>query len=145
MLKLQHSGHLMQIADSLEKTLMLGKIEGRRKRGWRDEMVGWHHQFNGHELGQTPGDGEEQGGLASAAHGVAKSWTQLGDCTTTTISFYPFLVSLSLLPHLGVPGIISLVNSLHPRPCLRVCFGMNPNCDSWLPPADKWWSRSENL
>ena len=35
MLKLQHSGHLMQIADSLEKTLMLGKIEGRRKRGDR--------------------------------------------------------------------------------------------------------------
>ena len=75
MLKLQHSGHLMQIADSLEKTLMLGKIEGRRKRGWRDEIVGWHHQFNGHELGQSPGDGEEQGGLASAVHGVAKSRT----------------------------------------------------------------------
>ena len=73
MLKLQHSGHLMQIADSLEKTLMLGKIEGRRKRGWRGEMVGWHHQFNGHELGQTPGDGEEQGGLASAAHGTMSS------------------------------------------------------------------------
>ena len=48
--------------DSLEKTLMLGKIEGRR-RGWQDEMVGWHHRFNGHELGQTPGGGERQGGL----------------------------------------------------------------------------------
>ena len=42
-LKLQHSGHLMQRADSFEKTLMLGKIEGRRKRGRQDdEMVGWH-------------------------------------------------------------------------------------------------------
>ena len=39
-LKLQYFGHLMQRADSLEKTLMLGKIEGRRRR---DEMVGWHH------------------------------------------------------------------------------------------------------
>ena len=43
-LKLQYFGHLMQKADSLEKTLMLGKIEGRRRRGMtEDEMVGWHH------------------------------------------------------------------------------------------------------
>ena len=41
-LRLQYFVHLMQRADSLEKTLMLGKIEGRRRRG-RDEMVGWHH------------------------------------------------------------------------------------------------------
>ena len=37
---------------------MLGKSEGRRRRGRQDEILGWHHQFNGHELGQTPGDGE---------------------------------------------------------------------------------------
>ena len=43
-LKLQYFGHLRQRADSLEKTLMLRKIEGRRRRGVReDEMVGWHH------------------------------------------------------------------------------------------------------
>ena len=60
-LKLQYFGHLMGRASSLEKTLMLGKIEGRRKRG--HEMVGWHHRWNGHELGQTLGDGEAQGGL----------------------------------------------------------------------------------
>ena len=42
MLKLQYFGHLMQRADSLEKTLMLGKIEGRRRCA-EDEMVGWHH------------------------------------------------------------------------------------------------------
>ena len=42
--KLQYCGHLMQRADSLEKTLMLGKIEGKRRRGaTEDEMVGWHH------------------------------------------------------------------------------------------------------
>ena len=41
---------------------MLGKIEGRRKRASEDEMAGWHHQFNGHELGQTPGD-KGQGSL----------------------------------------------------------------------------------
>ena len=42
-LKLQYFGHLMQKVDSLEKTLMLGKIEGRRRRAIEDEMVGWHH------------------------------------------------------------------------------------------------------
>ena len=40
--KLQYFGHLMQKADSLEKTLMLGKFEGRRRRGRGVEMVGWH-------------------------------------------------------------------------------------------------------
>ena len=54
-LKLQYFGHLRQTADSLEKTLMLGKIEGRRRRGWQDEMVGWHHWFIGHELGANSG------------------------------------------------------------------------------------------
>ena len=49
----------------MEKTLILGKVEGRRKRGvTEDEMVGWHHQFNGHEFEQTPGDSEEQRSLA---------------------------------------------------------------------------------
>ena len=48
-LKLQYFGHLMQRADSFEKTLMLGKIEGRRRRG-EDKMVGWHHRLNGHEF-----------------------------------------------------------------------------------------------
>ena len=48
----------------LKKALMLGKIKDRRRIGTReDEMVGWHHRFNGHELGQTPGDGEGPGSL----------------------------------------------------------------------------------
>ena len=50
-LKLQYFGHLMRRADSLEKTLMLGKSEGRRRRGRQDEMVGWHHRLNGHGFG----------------------------------------------------------------------------------------------
>ena len=44
--ELQYFGHLMQKADSFEKTLMLGKIEGKTE----DDIVGWHHQFNGHEF-----------------------------------------------------------------------------------------------
>ena len=57
-LKLQYFGHLMKRADSLEKTLMLGMIEEKRTR--EDGMVGWHHQFNGHKLEQTPGEDEGQ-------------------------------------------------------------------------------------
>ena len=50
-LELQYFGHLMWRADSLEKTLMLGKIEGRKNKGkTEDEMVEWHHQLNGDEF-----------------------------------------------------------------------------------------------
>ena len=64
-LKLQYFGHPMRRTDSLEKTLMLGKIEGGKRRG--QQMVGWHHQLNGHEFEQTLGDGEGQGSLASCS------------------------------------------------------------------------------
>ena len=50
-LKLQYFGHLMRRAGSLEKTLRLGKIEGKEEKGTtEDKMVGWHHQLNGHEF-----------------------------------------------------------------------------------------------
>ena len=64
-LKLQYFGHLMWGAKSLEKTLILGKIEGRERRRWqRMRWLDSITDFNGHELGQTLGAGEEQGGLA---------------------------------------------------------------------------------
>ena len=62
-LKPQYFGHLMQKADSFEKTLMLGKIEGRRRRGQQRIRVGWHHRLNGHGFEWTPGVGDGQGGL----------------------------------------------------------------------------------
>ena len=61
-LKLQYFGQLMQRTDSLEKFLMLGKIEDKGKMGG-SEKVGWHHQFNGHESEQILGDNEGQGSL----------------------------------------------------------------------------------
>ena len=45
--KLQYFGDLMRRVDSLEKTLMLGGIEGRKRRGGEDEMAGWHHGLDG--------------------------------------------------------------------------------------------------
>ena len=65
MLKLWYFGHLIWGTDSLEKTLMRGKIDGRRRTGTiEDEMVGWHHQLDGHEFEQAPGVGDRQRGLA---------------------------------------------------------------------------------
>ena len=58
-LKLQYFGHLIRTANSLAKSLMLEKIEGRRRRGC--QRMRW---LDGHELGQILGDGVGQGGLA---------------------------------------------------------------------------------
>ena len=64
-LHLQYFGHLMRRADSLEETLMLGKTEGKRRRGTTgNEIVGWHHQLHGDEIKQTLGDSEGQGSPA---------------------------------------------------------------------------------
>ena len=62
-LKLQYFGHLMRRANSLEKTLMLGKIEGRRRGGRRDETVGWRHRLDGHESERAPGESGAQSSL----------------------------------------------------------------------------------
>ena len=61
-LKLQYFGSLIQRTNSLEKTLMVGKIQ--EKGATEDEMVEWYHQINGHEFEQTLGDTEGQGSLA---------------------------------------------------------------------------------
>ena len=75
-LKLQIFGHLMRRTGLLVKTLMLGKIEGGRRRGRQEyEMVGCHHQYDGHEFEHAPGAGEGQGGLVCCIHGVSKSQT----------------------------------------------------------------------
>ena len=86
-LKLQYSGHLVQTADSLEKTLMLGKTEVRgRKRRQRMKMVGWHHRLNGHEFEQTLEMVKDREAWYATVHGVAMSWKGLSHWRTTAAS-----------------------------------------------------------
>ena len=79
-LNLQYFGHLMQTADSLEKSLMLGKIEGRRRKGrqgirWLDNITDAMNMNFG-KLWEMVRDREA---WRAAIRGVAKNWTQLGD------------------------------------------------------------------
>ena len=93
-LKLQYFGHLMRRNDSFERTLMLGKIEGGRRRRWQDEMVGWHHWLEGWKFEQALGVGDEQGGLACCSpwgrkdYSTELKWYLLFSFSLTSLFFF---------------------------------------------------------
>ena len=79
MLKLHCFGHLMQRADLLEKTLMLGKMEGKRRRG--QQRMRWLYSINSMDMNLSKLEGtlEDRGAWHAVVHLVSKSWTRLSD------------------------------------------------------------------
>ena len=129
-LKLQYFSHMMWRADSLEKTLMLGKIEGNRKRGWWES--GWDHQLNGHEFEQIQGDSGGQVSLACYSPWDRKEWDMTEQLNWNELKQFYFWANF--VYHLVVNGSTALgplspVNH-YSEVCLWLWIALCSHCSS---------------
>ena len=139
-LKLQHFGHLMGNADSLEKILMLGKMEGRRRRGW--QRMRWLDgitdsvDLNLSKLQELVMDKEA---WCAAVHGVTKSWTQLSDWTITPKGRCIFLK----FPQQCWPSPLLFWNDLAIKRWSLLLIPLPPGWAQWL--AGPWESENNQF
>ena len=97
-LKLQYFGHMMRRANSLKTPWCWERLKASREGVTENEMVGWHHQLNGHEFKQTLGDGEGQGSLACCSPWGCKDTTERLS-NSNNLCFY---ISTYLLTHQNI-------------------------------------------
>ena len=107
-LKLQHFGHQMWRTDSFEKTLMLGKSEGRRRKG--QQMVGWHHQFKGHEFERALGIDNGQRGLGCYSPWGRKESDMIEWLKWTELIF---ILKLTIFSGNNKDSLLSLANTMN--------------------------------
>ena len=86
-LKRQYFGHRMRTDHSLEKSWCWKDWGQKEKKAPEDEMAGWHHRGYGHEFGQTPRDGEGQGGLACCNPWCQKEWEMIGQLNNSNTAY----------------------------------------------------------
>ena len=135
MLKRQSFGHLMWGTDSLQKTLMVGKIEGRKRRGWKMmRWFGWHHWLNDMSLSKLRELVMDREARHAAVHGVTKSPTWLINWTQLMRLILFHVWQSSGLFKLCVHAVTSVMaNSLQP-------YGPNGACQA---PLSVGFSRQE--
>ena len=118
-LKLQYFGHLLGRTSSLEKILMLGNIQGRRRRGaTENEMVGLYHHLNGHKFEQIPGDTGGHGSLACCSpwdHKESDMTELLNNNSTFKLTFCLTWILQWLLKHSAHihAGLLPICSPLH--------------------------------
>ena len=84
MLKLQYFGHLIQRASSLERPWCWERLKAKERMTTEDEMAGWHHQLNGHEFAQNPGNSQGQGSLVCCSPWGRRELDSTSNWTTAT-------------------------------------------------------------